>query len=119
MPCVDCNKNGSIVVKLPIELPRKEIEAFCCRWEVSELSLFGSVLTAYFNKDFDIDVLVKFVDSSRRTLLDVARMEREMVSIFHRKVDLVLKGGIEASKNTIRRDEILNSAVVIYNEEAA
>ena len=106
-------------MKFPIELPHKEIEDFCRRWEVSELSLFGSVLTPYFNKDSDIDVLVKFVDSSRRTLFDVVQMEDEMTAIFHRKVDLVLKGGIEASKNAIRREEILNSAVVIYNEKAA
>ena len=104
---------------LPIKLPLKEIESFCRRWEVVELSLFGSVLTSYFNEDSDIDVLVKFAHSSRRTLLDVARMEREIQAIFKRKVDLVLKDGIAASKNTSRRDEILNSAKVIYSEKAA
>ena len=104
---------------LPIVLPHKEIADFCRRWEVCELSLFGSVLTPYFNKDSDIDVLVKFVDSSRRTLFDVVQMEDEMEDIFKRKVDLVLKGGIEASKNTSRRDHILNTAKVIYNEKAA
>lgn len=106
-------------MKLPIKLPRKEIESFCRRWKVAELSLFGSVLTPYFNDDSDIDVLVKFAPSSRRTLLDVVQMEDEMQDIFQRKVDLVLKGGIEDSKNTARRDEILNTAKVIYSEKAA
>ena len=106
-------------MELPIELPTKDIESFCRRWEVVELSLFGSVLTSYFNEDSDIDMLVKFAYSSRRTLLDVARMEREIRAIFKRKVDLVLKDGIAASKNIGRRDEILNSAKVIYSEKAA
>jgi predicted nucleotidyltransferase len=30
--------------QLPIELPTQEIESFCRRWKVAELSLFGSVL---------------------------------------------------------------------------
>ena len=104
---------------LPIEIPHQELVSFCRRWKIVELSLFGSVLTPYFSDDSDIDVLVKFAPNSRRTLFDVAQMEDEIQDIFPRKVDLVLKGGIEASKNINRRNEILNTAKVIYSEKAA
>ena len=106
-------------MNLPIHLPHKDIAAFCRRWEVVELSIFGSVLTPDFNDDSDIDILVKFAKNARRTLFDVVDMEDELQAILKRKVDLVMKDGISASKNTHRKNAILNSAKVIYSEKAA
>ena len=34
--------------------------AFCQRWQVSELALFGSVLRDDFKPDSDLDVLISF-----------------------------------------------------------
>jgi predicted nucleotidyltransferase len=41
-------------------------------------------------------------------------METELKTIFHRDVDLITRQGIEASRNYLRRREILSSAQVIY-----
>jgi predicted nucleotidyltransferase len=41
-------------------------------------------------------------------------MQEELTQIFGRKVDLVSRRGIEASRNYIRRKSILNSAQVVH-----
>ena len=41
-------------------VPMSGIAAFCDRWGVEELALFGSVLRDDFGPDSDIDVLVRF-----------------------------------------------------------
>ena len=38
-----------------IPIPRKKLEAFCARWRVEELALFGSVLREDFGADSDVD----------------------------------------------------------------
>jgi len=44
----------------------------------------------------------------------MVRMEDELSVMFGRDVDLVSRRGIEASRNSIRRRAILESAKVIY-----
>ncbi len=39
--------------KIPI--PETEIRSFCRRWQIVELSLFGSVLREDFQPDSDVD----------------------------------------------------------------
>lgn len=51
---------------------------FCRRWQVSELALFGSVLTANFGPDSDVDILVSFAPEARRTLFDLVAMRDEL-----------------------------------------
>ncbi len=95
-------------------MPAEGIAAFCERWQVRELALFGSVLREEFGPDSDIDVLVAFGDSARHTLFDMVRMEGELKTLFGREVDLVCRRGIEQSQNHLRREAILESAETIY-----
>ena len=97
-----------------IAIPADGIAAFCERWQVTELALFGSVLRDDFGPDSDIDVLVSFDDAARHTLFDMARMEGELKTLFGREVDLAERAGIETSRNYIRRKAILQSAETIY-----
>ena len=97
-----------------IAIPADGIAAFCERWQVTELALFGSVLRDDFGPDSDIDVLVAFRDSARHTLFDLVDMEEELKVIFGREVDLTERAGIERSRNYIRRSAILQSAETIY-----
>ncbi|MEM9244628.1 MAG: nucleotidyltransferase family protein [Cyanobacteria bacterium P01_F01_bin.153] len=92
----------------------KEIPDFCRRWQVKELSLFGSVLRDDFRPDSDIDVMVKFHPDANPTFSTLDKMEAELKTIFHRDIDLVTRQGIETSRNYLRRNEILSSAQVIY-----
>ncbi len=97
-----------------IHVPVDRIVAFCERWQVAELALFGSVLRADFGPGSDIDVLVSFDPGTRHTLFDMIRMEGELGEVFDRKVDLVERAGVEQSRNYIRRRAILQSAETIY-----
>ena len=97
-----------------IEAPLDEVIAFCKRWQVTEFALFGSVLRGDFSPESDVDVLVSFEEEARHTLFDMDRMETELRGIFRREIDLVSRRGIEASRNRLRRNAILQSAEVIY-----
>ena len=97
-----------------IAIPSDGIVAFCKRWQVAELALFGSVLRDDFGPDSDIDVLVAFREGARHTLFDMVRMEEELEALFGREVDLVSRRGIEQSRNHLRRTAILDTAETIH-----
>ena len=97
-----------------ISVPMSAIEAFCNRWQVGELALFGSVLRDDFGPDSDIDVLIRFKSDRTPGLLGILGMQRELADLLARKVDLVNRSAIEHSRNYIRRREILKSARVVY-----
>ena len=95
----------------PFSLPKAEITAFCQRWKVVELAIFGSALRDDFNPRSDVDVLLTFADTAEITLLDLAQMQIELERLFHRPVDLVEKSAL---RNPYRRTEILATAQVVY-----
>ena len=95
-------------------VPLKAIAAFCDRWQVAELALFGSVLRDDFGADSDIDILLRFKTERTPGLFAFAEMEREMGELLARRVDLVNRAAIEQSRNYIRRKAILESARVVY-----
>ena len=101
-------------MRTAIELPMKKIAEFCRKWQVTEFALFGSVLRDDFRPDSDIDVMVQFHPDARPKFSTLDQMETELKTIFHRDVDLITRQGIEASRNYLRRREILSSARVIY-----
>jgi hypothetical protein len=101
-------------MSIQIAIPHAALRAFCQRWRVSELALFGSAVQGDFRPDSDIDMLVRFAPDARWTLLDFVQMRDELSDIFGRRVDLVTRRAVEASKNPLRRKAILESAQVIY-----
>lgn len=102
-------------MKAQVAIDYEKIAAFCQRWKITELALFGSVLRDDFRPESsDIDVLVSFSQEAHWTLFDWVEMEEDIQTIFGRKVDLVSRRGIERSRNDLRRQAILNSARVIY-----
>jgi predicted nucleotidyltransferase len=97
--------------QIRITLPQKKIEDFCLKWKISEMALFGSVLSDEFHPDSDIDVLVSFKDDDGWGLFDFVDMIDELQTIFGRKVDLVEKDSL---RNPFRRKAILDNNEVIY-----
>lgn len=97
-----------------IEIPSKRIAAFCERWSITKLALFGSVLRDDFGPDSDIDVLAGFDEAAHHTLFDMDQMEEELKGIFGRDVDLVSWRGVERSPNYLRRKSILQSVELVY-----
>ena len=96
-----------------IRLPPEKVAEFCKRNRIRKLSLFGSVLQGHLRQDSDVDLLAEFQPGAAPTLLDLARMERELSSLLGgRKVDL------RTPKELSRyfREEVLSSTSVQYAE---
>jgi len=98
--------------RVPIDKDR--IAAFCRKWQITELSLFGSVLRDDFRADSDVDVLVRFADEAHWGLFHLCRMEDELREIFGREVDLVTRRSVEESPNWIRRKHILEHLETLH-----
>ncbi|MEX2583808.1 MAG: nucleotidyltransferase family protein [Gemmatimonadota bacterium] len=97
-----------------LDLSHEAIADFCRRWRVSEFALFGSVLRDDFSPDSDVDVLVTFDADADWSLLDHVQMQDELSVSFGRPVDVITRKGLERSRNSLRRQEILSSARLIY-----
>ncbi len=98
-----------------IEIPETDLRAFCERWRVVRLSVFGSALRNDFKADSDLDVLAEFEPDARHTIFDVLHMEEEFAALAGRPVDFVEWKGVEQSPNYLRRGEILGSSRVFFD----
>lgn len=93
-----------------LALPLEAIVAFCQRYQVQELALFGSAVGDDFTAASDVDLLVEFEPEAQVGFLTLSRMQRELSALLQREVDLVPKKGL---KPLIRRS-VLDSAKVLY-----
>ena len=80
---------------LPIRYDPQELSAFCERWKVVELAVFGSVLRPDFGPESDVDVLVTFSEDAPWSLLDVVGAAQELERILGRPVDFLERAGLE------------------------
>ena len=87
------------------------VAAFCRKWGVTELSLFGSVLRDDFGPESDVDVMVRLDPESETSYWDWPPMMKELEHIFGRRIDLIARGGL---RNPYRKREILRTAEVLY-----
>lgn len=94
----------------PDDQHRRAIGELCHRYQVQELSVFGSALGPNFRPDSDIDLLVTFKPEAQIGLIAFSRFQQELSDVLGRKVDLVPKGGLKP----LIRDEILAQAQVLY-----
>ena len=95
-----------------INVPYDRIADFCRKWKVSELALFGSVLSLDdFRPNSDVDVLVSFSPDAGWSLFDFVDMQDDLKAIFCREIDMVEK---ETLRNPFRRKHILEHNEVIY-----
>lgn len=95
----------------------KKIEMFCKKWKIQELAIFGSFLRADFNDQSDVDVLITFLPKVTWGF-EIAELREELSLIFNRPIDLLNKRSLEMSKNSFKKDEILKSCKVIYDQAA-
>lgn len=94
-----------------VQIDRGAIAAFCAKWRIREISLFGSGLRDDFGPDSDLDFLVSFEPEAGWDLWDLVTLREELISIVGREVDIVVK---EALRNPYRREAILSQRVVIH-----
>jgi uncharacterized protein len=92
-----------------IALDRNRLVAFCRRYHIRELALFGSVLREDFRPDSDVDVLVEF-EPGHTPGLAFFRIERELSELVGRTVDLNTPHDLSRHF----RDEVRREAEVLY-----
>jgi uncharacterized protein len=82
-------------IQLAIALPINIIQAFCQRWQIAELSVFGSILRDDFDANSsDVDFLYVLKPNTRWNLRDLTQAEAELAQLLDREVDLVAKVSI-------------------------
>ncbi|MGF1537650.1 MAG: nucleotidyltransferase family protein [Elainellaceae cyanobacterium] len=95
-----------------IQLCDTSLKTLCQRNFITKLSLFGSALREDFTQESDIDLLVEFEANHTPTLLKLARMERELATLFgDRKIDLRTPEEL----SPYFRDKVISEAVVLYD----
>ena len=93
-----------------ISIDNEELAAFCRRWGVRRLALFGSVLRDDFGPESDIDVLIQFAPG-RTPGWEIVDLADELSTLLDgRKVDIVNPRYLDRRL----RDRVLESAVVQY-----
>ncbi|WP_058554720.1 nucleotidyltransferase family protein [Thiohalocapsa sp. ML1] len=93
-----------------------DIAELCRRHGVARLEVFGS---AARDADFDpatsdADFLVTFTAAAGNDLGTYLDLKEALETLLGRPVDMLERDAIEASRNSIRRRAILNSAQPLY-----
>ncbi|MEK7409655.1 MAG: nucleotidyltransferase family protein [Acidobacteriota bacterium] len=94
----------------PIEIDREKLAEICHRYQVRELSVFGSAVHGALRPDSDVDFLVEFLPQAEIGLLEFAGLMLDLSALIGRKVDLVSKGGIKP----LIRHSVLAEAQPVY-----
>ena len=100
-----------------IEQHREAIADICRRFGVRRLEVFGSAARATdFHPDTsDADFLVEFEPASGLVALErYLDLAEDLEQLLGRPVDLVERQAVEASRNHIRRRQILAGAEPVY-----
>jgi predicted nucleotidyltransferase len=92
------------------QVDKVKLAELCRRYEVKELSLFGSAVRGEMRPGSDIDVMVEFDPEARIGILRFESLSEDLGVLVGRKVDLVTKRGL---KPWIR-PHVLKEARVIY-----
>jgi len=98
-------------MKANVQLDRDALAAFCRKWRIRELSIFGSALRDDFGPESDLDFLVSFEAGAPVDIDALLDMQEELEARYGRPVDVVEK---EALRNPWRKHEILKTREVIY-----
>ncbi|MDJ0731826.1 MAG: nucleotidyltransferase domain-containing protein [Crocosphaera sp.] len=109
-------KKYSNLIQQRLKLSGTDIANICEQWNIKKLSLFGSILRDDFDENSDIDILIKFNPNARQGLLTLARLKHHLEDMTQRSVDVVVQESVENSENWIRKQEILNTVQVIYEQ---
>ena len=93
-----------------IEVDETKLASLCQRYQVRELSLFGSAARGEMRPDSDIDLLVEFLPDAQVDLVDYAGLMLDLSRLVGRKVDLVSKNGLKP----LIRNSVLQEARLVY-----
>ncbi|EAZ92482.1 nucleotidyltransferase family protein [Crocosphaera chwakensis] len=113
---MNIQKKSSNFIQQRLKLSPIDITNICEQWKIKKMSLFGSILREDFNHNSDIDILIQFAPYARQGLLTLAKLKHHLEDMTQRSVDIVVQESVENSENWIRKEEILNTAQIIYEQ---
>ena len=97
-----------------IDLDNAAIREFCRKWNITELSVFGSILRDDFRPDSDVDFLVDYEEDAYWEIEELDEMERQLGTIVGRDVDILNRRTVQKSRNYIKRKHILRTAESVH-----
>ena len=90
----------------------EDLKRLCTMYNVEKMYLFGSALNSNFNKESDIDLLVKFKSIELSKYFDnYMDFKEDLEKLFGREIDLVEE---QTLRNPILRNSINKSKELIY-----
>ena len=95
-------------------LSHEFLAEFCQRYQIEELTVFGSAIRDDFRPDSDVDFLVTYAPDKRRAPWFDLPEQDEMEELLGRKVDWLTKKSVERSRNPFFRRAVLRNYEVIY-----
>lgn len=100
---------------LRLLIDHERLQAFCRKWGIRELDVFGSVLRDDFGPESDIDFLATFESGTRYGLAELLDMEDELSALVGRRIDLVDRRQLEGREtNPYRKASILRYKQPLY-----
>lgn len=93
-----------------LQKSKQKIAEICRKYEIRELSLFGSQVRGDFSAQSDFDFLVEFKPEAKISFFELGRIQNELEEIVKTEVDLVPKDGLKPAI----RQQVLGEAETIY-----
>lgn len=113
---------SGVLARVRVDYDDEHLCRLCGDWGVKNMWLFGSAVREDFAGESDVDVLVEFVDGSifasgicsdEEYGAELDRMH-ELEGVFGRRVDIVDMDSLLRERNWLKRERILEEAVLIY-----
>jgi predicted nucleotidyltransferase len=106
--------NAHNLVNERLEVTPGDLAAFCRKWNIARLEVFGSLLREDFGKESDVDFLVSFEPGKGPAGMSWFQMKEELAELVGRKVDVLDRRLVEQSRNLYRRHHILSEATALH-----
>ena len=94
-----------------IDLTHKDLEYIISKYNIKEISVFGSSIRNDFTSESDVDFLIDFRNSEEISLFDILDIQDYLQNITKRNVDIVEPAALV---NPYRRKAIMNSRELLY-----
>jgi uncharacterized protein len=94
-----------------IILTQSDIFTLVKKYNIKEISIFGSSIRDDFTDKSDIDLLIEFNNSENISLSDIIDIQEYFSKITNRSIDIVEPAGLI---NPYRRESILKSKEPLY-----
>ena len=110
--CLQAGNSAGRVLQMFPFTNHPHLPALCRRYCVQRLAAFGSVLTAAFNDDSDVDLIVTFEPMPLEDYADnYLSLKDALESLFHRPVDLL---EAQAIRNPYLKAELDATQQLVY-----